>query len=677
MKKSIFLMALLMSAIHVTAQSIGACLLGTTDDGKRCWVSVSQKADAEKDGQIYMSLDIVVISCSSYYLDAQVDVITTASMFIRQEAGKTFRYDETNGNEVVIMDMTLEEGDVFVRPNGETLSVEKVETDADDVKIIYLKGTDSNVEDIWRSDIGSVKSGLLQVDDISGVTIDCYQDNGYWVSGNRNKYYYPETNNEVLKQISYYTEKIGSSGGSDLDFSFEGDSLHIKGMYSFDGDGSNYQVIQCIIEGNNIYLNFVVDKNHAPKYGHWGYDDYYYDLKIGGFKTGIYSIYNMWISGGRGIQAICGDVDYRPFVEEGKVWKVGQLINENTTARVQYYYFDGDTVIDGRKCKRMMCYTQCAEEYPLYDGFLSLLNPVAALYENQREVYIAYYSSDNPNEVYLEPRPLYDFGLASKNSSLVFGDRGYGNECEVKAFSSGYRSTDRFKGHYIEFQMVEDDYSIGTWLEGVGSEGGPLDNGLLPVPTHYPKELMECRVGDEVIYHNPDIIDGVNPPDEETKKRIDFTHIQKPRPKAPHQEAEAEGNQLSGAYTLRLLDLDLGTMSDTYHVTITDDTGETVYDKTVRAADVLALNINISEWTAPNYTITVENDYEQYIGTFELTPTSIEEKYQEQSTKNNDVYDLQGRRVIDSSSERGGARRAEGSLPKGLYIKGGRKYLKR
>ena len=129
MKKTIFLMVLLMSALHVTAQSIGACLLGTTDDGKRCWVSVSQKADAEKDGQIYMSLDIVVISCSSYYLDAQVDVITTASMFIRQEAGKTFRYDETNGNEVVIMDMTLEEGDVFVRPNGETLSVEKVETD--------------------------------------------------------------------------------------------------------------------------------------------------------------------------------------------------------------------------------------------------------------------------------------------------------------------------------------------------------------------------------------------------------------------------------------------------------------------------------------------------------------------------------------------------------------------
>ena len=98
----------------------------------------------------------------------------------------------------------------------------------------------------------------------------------------------------------------------------------------------------------------------------------------------------------------------------------------------------------------------------------------------------------------------------------------------------------------------------------------------------------------------------------------------------------------------------------------------------VRCMDVEGWNDFDEEFTLGTFgTINVENANEQYIGTFELTPTSIEEKYHEQSTKNNDVYDLQGRRVIDSSSERGGARRAEGSLPKGLYIKGGRKFLKR
>ena len=618
-----------------------------------------------------MSLDIVVISCSSYYLDAQVDVITTASMFIRQEAGKTFRYDETNGNEVVIMDMTLEEGDVFVRPNGETLSVEKVETDADDVKIIYLKGTDSNVEDIWRSDIGSVKSGLLQVDDISGVTIDCYQDNGYWVSGNRNKYYYPETNNEVLKQISYYTEKIGSSGGSDLDFSFEGDSLHIKGMYSFDGDGSNYQVIQCIIEGNNIYLNFVVDKNHAPKYGHWGYDDYYYDLKIGGFKTGIYSIYNMWISGGRGIQAICGDVDYRPFIEEGKVWKVGEINTAHSideTYCLHYYYFDGDTVIMDEPnlymigpCKKMMCHDVVNDQYPLDDGSLEATRYVGAMYEQQKKVYIII-----PDET--EPVLLYDFSLKPGETGYVATGGWTSDLSEIKVTSKAYVNNEDFKGNYLEWIVYDvatgewEESSLNGWMEGIGYTIEPIHNGVENIISPRITTLMQCTVGDEVIYNNPDIIDGVNPPADETKKRIDFTHIQKPRPKAPRQETD--GVQLSGEYTLNLLDLDLRTMSDTYNVTITDNAGKKVYEKAVRTADVLALNIDISQWTAPTYTITVESDSEQYVGTFSPTPTSITELTDPKVGRtDNAIYDLTGRRLTHEPA-------------RGLYIRNGRIFRK-
>ena len=105
-------------------------------------------------------------------------------------------------------------------------------------------------------------------------------------------------------------------------------------------------------------------------------------------------------------------------------------------------------------------------------------------------------------------------------------------------------------------------------------------------------------------------------------------------------------------------------MSDTYDVTITDDAGEVVYQKTVRTADVLALNIDIREWAAPSYTINVENDYEQYIGTFELTPTNIEEvKSEELKVKNDAMYDLTGRRVATPT--------------KGLYIINGKKVVMR
>ena len=677
MKRTILLLGLLtMSAFHAKAQDIGACLLGTNADGKKCWVCVNQEDDVEKAGKIYTQATIEVRSCQDYFMNDAEVITAKYTVLIRQEDGKTFRYDEQTGTEVIVLDMTLEEGDEFVRPNGETLRVEQVETDTDGTKVIHLKDTESGMEDTWRSDIGSVKSGILQADDIAGVTILYYQDNQMFVNEKgRTKFYYPEMNNDDLKQMFYQTREWDKTVDGyepvynpTLSYCFEGDALHITGVKTMMTFFTDPQIVHCIQEDNRLYIDYSLDRNQLgmPMYG----NSYcMIDIKIEGFKPGVYYIYNYgdrcwdnYDSGEqsvKGLEVVCEDVDYRPFIEEGKVWKVGQLFNDNTTARVQYYYFDGDTVIDGRKCKKMMCYTQCAEEYPLYDGSLSLLKPVAAFYENQREVYIAYHR-DEPMEIDIEQRPLYDFGLDSKSSSLVFGDRGYGNECEVKAFSSGYRSTDRFKGKYIEYQIVEEDYSLGTWLEGVGSEYGPLQNGLLPVPTHFPEELMECRVGDEIIYHNPDIIDGVNPPDEETKKRIDFTHIQKPRPKAPRRETEADGNQLSGAYTLRLLDLDLGTMSDTYHVTITDDADETVYDKTVRAADVLALNIDISEWKAVTYTVTVESDEECYTGSFSLSDPTVIQSVPSRPTQGV-TYDLMGRIVKNPVH--------------GLFIRDGRKVM--
>jgi hypothetical protein len=51
------------------------------------------------------------------------------------------------------------------------------------------------------------------------------------------------------------------------------------------------------------------------------------------------------------------NMTYRPFVEDGKVWKVGntQSILDNVVQVVDYYYFDGDTIVGGKTCKQMMC----------------------------------------------------------------------------------------------------------------------------------------------------------------------------------------------------------------------------------------------------------------------------------------------------------------------------------
>ena len=661
----LLLVVLMMSALHAKAQDIGACLLGTNAEGKKCWVCVNRRSAVEILEQTFYNVEINVLSCEDMFSKVSINLLGTYSMLIRQEAGKTFRYDEVKSCEEVLIDMTLEEGDVFVRPNGEQLMVERTETDAEGIKIIHLRGNDSDTEDTWRSDIGSVKSGILQVDDIEGIIINCYQDNFTWVhDSGRTKYHYPEVNNDDLKQVSYCTEWIGSNINTDIDFSFVDDSLHIKGIYCIGGGSSSMQIIQCIIDGNNIYIDISTNENYAPKYGHWGVDQYYYDLKIPGFKPGIYSLYNLMLFGGKGIQAICGDVDYRPFVEEGKVWKVGEINVANPvyeTSCLHYYYFDGDTIIGSVKCKKMMCHDVANERYPLSDGTLEATCYVGAMYEQQKKVYIF-----KPDEK--EPLLLYDFGLEPDETEYVAAG-GYSSDvCEIKGTSKEYVNNANYKGNYLAWTVFDsyreewDENALHGWMEGVGYTVEPIYNGVTEIISPRIIKLMSCTVGDEVIYYNPDIIDGVNPPDDETKKRIDFTHIQKPRPKAPNQVAKASGEQVCGEYTMRLLDLGLGTLSENYHVTITDDSDDVVYDKIVRAADVLALNIDISEWTAPSYTITVENDDESYVGTFTPAPLTAVPSVATSKAASPIYYDLSGRRVV-------------GTPKAGLYIVDGKKVL--
>ena len=65
--------------------------------------------------------------------------------------------------------------------------------------------------------------------------------------------------------------------------------------------------------------------------------------------------------------------DYRPFIEEGKVWKLGGRDSGNPVQLVDYYYFDGDTIINGKTCKQMMCQRFVNPDYPDYDYFTKSL----------------------------------------------------------------------------------------------------------------------------------------------------------------------------------------------------------------------------------------------------------------------------------------------------------------
>ena len=198
---------------------------------------------------------------------------------------------------------------------------------------------------------------------------------------------------------------------------------------------------------------------------------------------------------------------------------------------------------------------------------------------------------------------------------------------------------------------------------------------------------MACYVGDEVIYLNDEYEDGATP-EAARKDRIDFTHTIKIKPKSriKREESdacissserdvtrpkvksrtarEAEAKSLYGEYNSQQLGINLNALDEAYQVSITDEAGKAVYEKTVNAGSIVGLNIDISAYAKGRYIVTVENSNESFTGQFETLATGISdaERLNDNGEMINDnIYNLQGQRI---------------SAPrKGLNIVNGRKVF--
>ncbi len=344
--------------------------------------------------------------------------------------------------------------------------------------------------------------------------------------------------------------------------------------------------------------------------------------------------------------------DYRPMIEEGKVWKLGGKGSANPVQLVEYYYFDGDTIIDGKVCKQMMCQRYYGPDYQDDDCItipIPDLRYVGAWYEEDKKVY--YYAINN------QLKMMYDFSLEANDTLLV------DNEYQ---FVVGPKQTGGLKGfkdvyRYIMWYWSESgssSYST-TWLEGVGSIDGPTNNVFFSSVKRSPL-LMSCTIGDEVIYLNDEYEDGATPA-EARKRRFDFSHTIKTKPKARRQSGEEQS--LYGEYNDQQLGINLDPLIDAYQVRITDESGKLVYEKSVNAGSIVGLNIDISAYAKGRYTVIVENSQESFTGQFETQATGIEELKNSRIEELKSIYNLQGQRL--------------NSLQKGLNIVNGRKvYVK-
>ena len=344
------------------------------------------------------------------------------------------------------------------------------------------------------------------------------------------------------------------------------------------------------------------------------------------------------------------EVAYRPMIEDDKVWKVGntQTISDNSVNVVDYYYFDGDTIIDGKACKEMMRQRFVSPDYS--DDYWTpepSLSYVGAWYEENKKVY--FYDENKQSMVI-----MYDFSL-NDNESMALID-GY------PPFIIGPKQTggiEGFKGVYRNV-MINQDIRSTTWLEGVGGIDGPTRNAYPEAADPVPEFLMSCAVGDEVIYLNDEYEDGATP-EGARKSRFDFTHTIKTKPQAPRRSKEELS--IYGEYNDLQLGINLNPLYDAYLVRITNESGQIFYEKTINAGSIVALSIDISAYAKGRYTVTVENSSEYFTGEFEVQTAGIEENVEIKELKNVSIYNLQGQRIS--------------SLQKGLNIVNGQKiYVK-
>ena len=344
------------------------------------------------------------------------------------------------------------------------------------------------------------------------------------------------------------------------------------------------------------------------------------------------------------------EIAYRPFIEDGKVWKVGGKDSGNPVKFVAYYYFDGDTIIGGKTCKQMMCQRYVSPDHPnnyYYDYWVQLpsLSKVGAWYEEDKKVYVCREGTQGM-------QMLYDFSLEVNDTLILNLYQPY--------YTVGPKQTgglNGFKGVYRDIMLCGQDIYITTWLEGVGGIDGPLRN-VYPETESDPQFLMSCTVGDEVIYLDDQYEDGATPSMETKKRRFDFTHTVKIQPKTPRR---GEETALYGEYNDQSLDIRLDSLDEAYLVRITDKSGKAVYEKTINASSIVGLNIDISSYPEGQYTITIENSKETFTGEFDTNATAIAEIVNGKSSNGKTIFNFQGQRIK--------------TLQKGLNIVGGKKIF--
>lgn len=648
-----------------------------TNSYAHCYLGKYQMSEeVERDGKTYVHAYL--------RLDDDTGTWYNAGLF-REENRRVYKYDETAGREFMLYDFSLKEGDTFIYEpdlyqsynckvlkqgwldDGPQIATSCTLT-ADgtlDIKYRPLRtwtighddGKGNYYEDItWVECIGALRNMFFSPYNVGNMICLAYIERTDHETDYYKNVYLPFSLYQMYGPVygcdlpTYGEGNYESDGRHHLNYELEGNRLHVYGEVFTQCGPNNYAYF--ISDSDNIYVETSIRKFHLEIQEVEPLMDccalYATDFYVDGFDPAF--DYIIVDNQGEEHPVIKNPADYRPMVEDGKVWQVGAIDTGNPVQWVEYYYFDGETVIDGKNCKQMMW-----KQYINPDLGVSYSNNspeyVGAWYEEDKKVY-AYDESDKQFKL------MYDFSL-DDNATLQMDDQTY----MIGPRQAG--GMNYFKGMWRnvwKYENGETTYQYAPWLEGVGTVYGPPTINLFSVALGDPMWfLMSCTVGDEVIYYDGFSEDGATPGGMNApKRRFDFTHTTKTRPKTPNRRSEEQS--LYGEYNDQLLGINLNPLDETYQVRITDQAGKVVYEKDVNAGSIVGLNIDISAYAKGSYTITMENSQELFTGEFETETTGIEGVRSKGVEARDYIYNLQGQRLE--------------SVPrKGIYIQNGKMYV--
>ena len=690
MKRTLLFISCMLAALTMSAQEDPNDYIPFVEMGKQWHVVIVENPNySHSTGKYWMSKEMERDGKTYIYTYLPYDEIALVEEvgLLREENRRVYKYDEKTGRDIILYDFSLKEGDTFTYEYGLDKPVNcKVlkqgwlydgpkivsytnPASADTLETKYRRlrtwtiGLDNGTGEYheittWVEGVGALENIFNPLVDGGRICLAYVERNdrtGYW----ENEYLpFSFCNNQLYGcNLPTGAEAHSADGHHQLTYELEGDRLHVYGKVLTRGSHNNYayfieeQSDDPLVHKLNFKIQ-AIEPTPDPKPGTDGLYLHTTDFYVSGFNPNL----NYIVVDNQGVEHpvinTTPQMAYRPFVEEGKVWKVGYG-SRNPIQFVEYYYFEGDTIIDGMICKQMMCQRYITPDYSDYEVIMRypLLRRSGVWYEEDKKVYVY----DDTNNQF---RLWYDFSADANdtvqicNQPYIVGPKHTGG---IKGFKGVYRNV--MWPSWDGEQIYDEGHHNTTWLEGVGSIEGPGYNVYLGKEYHGGAFLMSCTVGDEVIYFNDEYEDGATP-DAARKQRIDFTHTIKTRPKSRiTRGAEAS---LYGEYNDQQLGINLDPLDETYLVRITDESGNAVYEKAVNAGSIVGLNIDISNYAEGRYTVKVENNDESFTAQFDTQTTSIS-LTPALSHREGAIYNLQGQRIS--------------SLRKGLNIVNGRKVF--